>query len=122
MLCLRCQAAIDQNDCRIYGSQCNDCPLYLYWERHKQPATFIKLPLPIENHLNEAHDIKDNVDREITDGEEKIHTIMKKILKPIEYKVYEGLYINKLSEEVVAKNLGFISNEGRRPGLEGFIV
>ena len=42
---------------------------------------------------------------------------MKKILKPIEYQVYKGLYIENLDEAAVAKKLGFISNEkGRSPG------
>jgi len=115
--CLRCGAAIDQNDCRIYGEQCNLCPLYDYWTRNKQSATFIKLSLPIENHLNEVHEIKDTAQNDVENGEEKMRVIMKKILKPIEYQVYYQLYVLHQSEEMTGKNLGFISNENhRKPG------
>lgn len=49
--------------------------------------------------------------------EERLHVIMKGILKPIEYQVYRGLYIDHKEESEVAKGLGFISNEkGRTPG------
>jgi hypothetical protein len=114
--CLRCGAAVDQNDCRIYGEQCNTCPLYEYWTRNKQSATHIKLALPIENHTDEVYKMPDNNTGDIENGEEKLRVIMKKILKPMEYKVYECLYIKHQSEDVVAKGLGFISNEGRKPG------
>ena len=44
---------------------------------------------------------------------------MKKILKPIEYKVYKGLFIDNESEEILAKRLGYISNEKNRiPGYK----
>jgi hypothetical protein len=44
---------------------------------------------------------------------------MKEILKPIEWKVYEGLFILNEDEETVAKKLGYISNEkGRAPGYK----
>jgi hypothetical protein len=114
--CLRCDAAIDQEGCRIYGEQCNTCPLYTYWTHNKQSATHIKLALPIENHTDEVYKMPDNNTGDIENGEKKFHVIMKKILKPMEYKVYEGLYIKHQSEDVIAKSLGFISNEGRKPG------
>ena len=114
--CLRCSAAVDSDGCGIYEQQCNRCPLYAHWTRNKQSATFIKLALPIENHANEVHEMPDNNTGDIENGEEKLRVIMKKILKPMEYKVYEGLYIRRQSEDVVAKSLGFISNEGRKPG------
>jgi hypothetical protein len=115
--CLRCQAAIDQEGCRIYGEQCNTCPLYEYWTRNKQSATHIKLALPIENHTDEVYKMPDNNTGDIENGEEKLRVIMKKILKPMEYKVYYQLYVLHQSEEMTGKNLGFISNENhRKPG------
>lgn len=114
--CLRCDAAIDTDGCKIYKEQCSSCPLFAYWKKNKQPATFVKLPLSIENHTHEIHEIKDSSSFETRD-EDKLHAIMLKILKPIEYKVYKGLYIEHKDEEAVAKTLGFISNEdGRKPG------
>ena len=72
----------------------------------------------MENHINEVSNIFDegsNVFRHI----ESMHAKMKEILKPIEWQVYEGLFILGEDEDVVAKKLGYISNErGRRPGYK----
>lgn len=72
----------------------------------------------MENHVNEVSNIFDegsNVFRHI----ESMHAKMKEILKPIEWQVYEGLFILGEDEDVVAKKLGYISNErGRRPGYK----
>lgn len=114
--CLRCDAAIDNDGCKIYKEQCEACPLFAHWKKYKQPATFVKLPVSIENHNYEVFDIQDN-NSYGTEDIEKLHDVMKKILKPIEYQVYKGLYIDHAEESVVAKRLGFISNEkGRTPG------
>ena len=44
---------------------------------------------------------------------------MKTILKPNEWTVYKGLYIENLEEDQVAEKLGFTSNEkNRRPGYK----
>ena len=114
--CLRCNASIDQDGCKIYKEQCDDCPLFAHWKKNKQPATFVKLPLSIENHSNEVHEMSGDSAYVFRD-EEKLHVIMKKILKPIEYQVYRGIYMEHKEESDIAKNLGFISNEkGRSPG------
>jgi Sigma-70 region 2 len=114
--CLRCDAAVDTDGCKIYKEQCEACPLFAHWKKNKQPATFVKLPLSIENHIHEIHEMKDNSGFGNKD-EDKLHILMKKILKPIEYQVYKGLYIEYKEEAEVAKTLGFISNEnGRKPG------
>lgn len=114
--CLRCDAAIDNDGCKIYKEQCESCPLYAHWKKYKQPATFVKLPVSIENHNYEVHDIPDTISYTNEDIQ-KLHDIMKNILKPIEYQVYKSLYIEHQEESIVAKKLGFISNEkGRSPG------
>jgi len=114
--CLRCDAAIDTDGCKIYKEQCEACPLYAHWKKNKQPATFVKLPLSIENHNHEVFEMAESVNYTSRD-EEKLHIVMKKILKPIEYQVYKGLYMEHKEEYEVAKKMGFISNEkGRSPG------
>jgi hypothetical protein len=114
--CLRCNAAIDNDGCKIYKEQCETCPLYSYWKKNKQPATFIKLPLSIENHSHEVKEMSENSRYTMRD-EEKFHIIMRKILKPIEFQAYKGLYMEHKEDADVAKGLGFISNEkGRAPG------
>jgi RNA polymerase sigma factor (sigma-70 family) len=116
--CLKCRAAIDNDGCKIYKIQCNSCPLFANWQRRKEPANNIKVPLSIENHQNEVYEIQDeNLDiaKNILILAEK----MKEILKPTEYLVFKGLYIDDLTEEQISKKLGFISNEkGRVAGYK----
>lgn len=116
--CLRCDAAIGQTGCKIYTTQCSSCPLYKNWEKKKKSAYNIKMPLPMENHSNEVNQLFDETS-DISLQIEKVHDKMKAILKPVEYKVYEGLFILHEDEGIVAKKLGYISNEnGRNPGYK----
>lgn len=111
--CLKCAAAESDDGCTIYGKQCVDCPLYANWVKSKKNAHDTKLPVAMENHLNEVYDIKnDTVDLEKT--AENIHFKMQKILKPIEWKIYTYLYIEYKNEEQVAKLMGYRTTEKNR--------
>jgi RNA polymerase sigma factor (sigma-70 family) len=116
--CLKCAAAESDNLCSIYGSQGSDCPLYVNWERTKKVAHDLKVTLPIDNHYREV------VGRESQQnyGEEsitKIHKKMQSILKPLEWKVYDFLYIKGYSEEKTAKLMGYKTSEkNRSPGYK----
>ncbi len=116
--CLKCAAAVDTNGCLIYKTQCAACPLFAYWQKRKQPATNVKLPVSIENHANEVSSIFDeasDVSRHVV----TFHARMREILKPMEWQVYEGLFILNKDEAQLAKELGYISNErGRDPGYK----
>lgn len=116
--CLKCAAAVDQDRCRIYETQCSDCPLYSYWQKRKQPATQIKIPVSMENHAHEVKSIFDD-STDVSRHVDTVHAKMKEILKPLEWQVYEGLFISHKNEAEVAKELGYISNErGRNPGYK----
>jgi len=116
--CLRCAAAKDGDKCIIYDVQCSDCPLFAHWQKRKQPATHIKIPVSIENHAHEVHSIfDDSID--IVKNVKAVHEQMRKILKPLEWRVYEALFIQHKEESDVAKSLGYVSNEkGRDPGYK----
>ena len=44
---------------------------------------------------------------------------MKKVLKPLEWKVYEGLFIDFKKESQVAEEMGYITSEEKRtPGYK----
>jgi DNA-directed RNA polymerase specialized sigma24 family protein len=116
--CLKCQAARENNGCEIYVTQCADCPLYARWKERKEPATHIKLPVSIENHSQEVSSMFDE-SKDMTNQIQLLHDKMKEVLKPIEYQVYEGLFILNEDEATVARKLGYISNEkGRPPGYK----
>lgn len=116
--CLRCKAAEPSDGCKIYNAQCSTCPSFAVWERRRKPAYDVKLPVSIESHINEIHRISEGpstLERNI----ESVHKKMKEILKPLEFKVYEGLFLNNESEDKLAKRLGYISNEkNRSPGYK----
>jgi len=116
--CLRCAAAEDQNSCRIYSSQSSECPLYAYWEKRKQSAYNLKIPLALENHAQEVSSIhEDYIDYDAQI--KKIANKMKEVLKPTEMLVFESLFIKHMDDLDVAKILGFKTSEKKRsPGYK----
>jgi RNA polymerase sigma factor (sigma-70 family) len=111
--CLKCAAAEGDDGCAIYSKQCKTCPLYANWEKSKKNAHDTKLTLSIENHHQEINDMPiNNFNMEKT--AENIHTKMQKVLKPIEWKVYQHLYIEGKDEEQTAKLMGYRTSEKNR--------
>lgn len=111
--CVRCPANEGDNHCRLYGTQCNSCPIYARWEKTKKNAYNVKLPVSIENHLQET----DSIGSTFMDLEKmaaNLHPLMKKCLSPIQYKVYKALYIDNKSDEEVAELMKYKSNEKNR--------
>jgi DNA-directed RNA polymerase specialized sigma24 family protein len=111
--CLKCAAAEQEDGCSIYASQCSKCPLYAKWEKSKKSAHNIKLPVALENHTQEVHNIiEDEIDIEKT--AKNIHAKMQQVLKPIEWKFYDLYYIQHKSEEESAKSMGYKTTEKNR--------
>jgi len=116
--CLNCAASEGSNDCRIYIKQCNDCPLYANWEKNKKSAHDTKLPVSLELHTQEVHNKSDDF-FDIEKASEILHSKMKEVLKPLEWKVYYHLYIENKTEEETAVLMGYKTNEkGRAPGYK----
>lgn len=115
--CLKC-AASEGDTCRIYEKQCNSCPLYANWERSKKSAHDTKLPVSLETHAQEVYNkAEDSIDIERTAL--NIHSRMEQVLKPFEWKVYRALYVDNLSEEEIAKRMGYKTSEkNRTPGYK----
>ena len=116
--CLRCAAAESTDLCTIYEKQCNTCPLYAQWEKTKKRAHDTKLPLSLENHTKEIHSIpSDGIDVELAAN--KLHEKMQGVLKANEWQVYSYLYIDHLTEDQVAKKMGYKTSEKNRlPGYK----
>lgn len=116
--CLKCAAAESEDSCAIYEKQSGSCPLYAHWEKTKKSAHDAKLPVSLENHSKEVHSTySEYVDIEATAKE--LHKRMKSVLKPLEWRVYEGLYIKNLSEHEMAKIMGYKTSEAdRKPGYK----
>lgn len=111
--CLKCLAAEGNDGCNIYGIQCSKCPLYKKWEEKKKNAYDTKLTLSLENHKQEIGDMtQENVDLELSVN--NVHIKVEKFLKPIEWKIYQYLYVQGLDEEKVAKLMGYKTTEKNR--------
>ena len=86
--------------------------------KNKKSAHDLKIPVPLENHVGEVRS-PENQNMDIERNMLKIHRRMKEDLKPLEWKVYEGLFIKGEKEEDVAKALGYITSEKKRsPGYK----
>ena len=117
--CLKCEAAEGETFCKIYETQCDDCPLYAKWGKTKKAAYSIKIPLSLEDHIFETNSIEFSSGGNTEKHVKLMHIKMNEILKPNELIVYEGLYIKYMEEDEVAKKLGLKSNEkNRKPGYK----
>ena len=116
--CMKCSASDGDNGCEIYGKQCVDCPLYEHWFKNKKRAHDTKLPVSLENHPQEIYN-KPSDAFDIETEAINLHKNMKKILKPIEWRVYNFLYIENKTENEVAKAMGYVTSEkNRQPGYK----
>lgn len=104
--CLKCAAAVGENGCRIYDNQNDKCPMFKTWYKTKKNAYDLKMAVSTEDHTFEiGNQISTSID--IQKASDNLHLKMQEVLKPIEWKVYELLYINNKTEEQVCKLLNF---------------
>lgn len=111
--CLKCAANQGGELCAIFKSQCSDCPLFAKWVKGKKQAHDVKIPLPLETHVDEVDSLfSENIDYE--NSISIIHGKMKVHLNPKQYEIYEMLFIKNLSENEVAMKMGYKKNEDKK--------
>jgi len=100
------------------GLQCNECDLYAKWEKTKKNAYDIKMPLSLEFHgYTQNTEPEDHFD--ISRATSTLHHRMHEVLTARHYFVYKMLFIDGISEEEIARVLGYKSNEkGRKAGYK----
>ena len=99
-------------------TQCNECPLYAKWEKTKKSAYDIKMAVTLENYTHEIKSTK-NTSFEIEEAEKKLHDEMRKVLSEKNFEIYQMLFIHNLTDEEVAKKLGYKTTEkGRKAGYK----
>jgi len=100
------------------GLQSNECDLFAKWEKTKKNAFDIKMPLSLEFHTYSQNTVpEDHFD--IGRAALLLHNRMRGLLTPRHYFVYKMLFIDGISEEEVARILGYKSNEkGRKAGYK----
>lgn len=115
--------------CAIFEKQCNACPIFAHWEKHKKDAHDTKLPLPLVGiHEQEVFNMPQDSSDQSKEIDE-LHSKMKIILNPVQYKFYDLFYIQGLPEEKVAKLMGYATTEKNRksgykqiPALKRIII
>jgi RNA polymerase sigma factor (sigma-70 family) len=116
--CAQCPEAEPDEGCKKFGKQCSNCPLYKEWEKNKKHAYNLNMPVSfesLENCVDTSYNDSIDIDKFKLDLDEK----MKKFLKPLEWKLYEMLYIKKMTEKQAAKKMGYKSTEeNRNPGYK----
>jgi len=99
--CNKCNAAEGEDGCRIYGKQCNTCPVFHNWGLSKKNAYDIRLPLPTENHSNEVSSMPDD-SVDIEKSISGFHKIMLSRLEGVENKVYRMSYVELKTDALIA--------------------
>jgi len=116
--CLKCAYNMGNDSCGWTpdSRQNSACPLFKKWESSKKYAHNVKLAVSSENHANEISEIPEHrID--IARAIKIIHEKIKPLLKPIELKVYEYLYIQEMTEDEVCLIMGYTAKEkNRKPG------
>jgi len=116
--CVKCAGNEGENFCRFTKSrtQCAQCALYKEWQEKRESAFNVSLPVSIENHTDEVHNIQNDF-YDLEHGREQLIKIMKKELTPVQYKVFIWLFIENKDEVFVAQKMNLKTNEeNRRPG------
>lgn len=96
------------------GKQCRECPLYAQWEKRKKKAYNVKLPVSLSEvspkgrssqHDNFCYD----------KASYKLHKLVMQRLKSQRHKrIYYMLYVEHLSHETIAKEMGFKADTKKR--------
>ena len=97
------------------GTQCSACPLFAKWEKTKKSAYNIKMAGSLDAHHYNFVSTGTHIDWE--NAEARLHQEMEGVLNEKQYKVYKLLFIDHMSEEDVAKEMGYKTSEkGRTAG------
>jgi DNA-directed RNA polymerase specialized sigma24 family protein len=100
------------------GMQDSTCPLYKKWTKSKKSAHDVKIPLRLDAQEYESNAFKGEsfqVDKAV----EQIDHYLREQLSSKHYEIYNMLFIENMSEDEVAKKLGYKTTEkGRSAGYK----
>ena len=116
--CFKCVGDEGENDCKFTVSRkkCSECPMYAAWEKSRKAAFDVKIPLSVENHSFEVHNIQQDFFN-IEISRDLLIEEMKRVLKPLEYKVFKMMFVEHKEDAEIAAEMKFrTSEENRMPG------
>lgn len=116
--CFKCVGDQGEDDCKFTESKkkCAECPFYATWMKSKKAAFDVKIPLSVENHSWEIHNIQQDF-VSIEYSKELLFEEMKRVLNPLEFKVFDLMHLQNKSDLEIATEMKFKTNEANRaPG------
>ncbi len=102
--CGNCPFDMEGDGCEKFGVKCNACPLYKKWFEFKRFAHDVKMPLTMENHLNEVNEKPD----EWFNPEVSVNNLvdyLKKNLEPMEFRIFEMAFLSNETDDQIFKTL-----------------
>jgi RNA polymerase sigma factor (sigma-70 family) len=113
--CLRCPHYLGGTECEITKSGEHDttCSMYANWQKKKESAYNLKLPLSLDTSIF----VHDSLLDDYFEYDDKINKIHKLVIEQLNDKhklIYTMLYINHASETEVAKQFGFKKDTSKR--------
>ncbi len=117
--CARCPANLGNERCKLFEyTESQDCALFKKWYATKRHSHNARLPVTLENHMNEVQQQPDNM-LDLEGAIKNLHVRMKEELTNSEWDIYHRLYIEHKTEEQTARELGFKTTEqGRKMGYK----
>lgn len=118
--CTECPCNLGDGMCSLYGVYSKECLTYAEWTKKKKFRHEARLPLPIENHKNEASSLRES-SFDVESAAEILHKKILPLLTQSEQEIYILLHVKHISEEEAAKILGFRTSEpNRKNGYKRF--
>lgn len=102
------------------GEQDSSCPLYKKWESSKKHAFNVKITLSLDNHIHEiGQNSEEYLGIDLQDATKNLIKELQKELNQRQFKAFQLLFIENLTDEQAAKEMGFKSTEvGRKAGYK----
>lgn len=116
--CNHCAANEGGELCRVTksGKKCGECRLFREWEMGKKHAFNVKVPVSIENHIDEVNSIEGDFFN-LDESKLKLDGFLKEELNEKEYKMWRLLFVENKSEVEAAREMGFKTSEkNKKPG------
>ena len=113
--CLKCPFYLGGDQCSFTksGTQNAECELFAKWQKKKERAYNLKLPLPIDDSIFMGHtNYEDHFDYK--NSSKRLHDAIIAVLNEKQQRIYTMLYIDGCSEEDVAKEFNFKPDEKKR--------
>jgi DNA-directed RNA polymerase specialized sigma24 family protein len=114
--CLRCPHNMGNTACSLNKSREQDgsCPDFAKWQKKKERAYNIKLPLSLDDAVavNSTTHLRD--DFNYGDSAAKLHELVVKHLNEKHKQIYIMLYVKNMDENEIAEKFGFKADSSKR--------